>query len=129
MQKLHELIAIVDELINQEYELGDHGLSIIYDECIDEEALTNEEAYDELISKIIHSGLCSNFAVYEDLEERNDNGIVFLEPVSKEILSIYDKEQFEKFTGGMSESFKDLIKELDTPTEHWIVLSIYDGEV
>ena len=63
MQKLHELTAIVDELINQEYELGDYGLSIIYDECIHEEALTNEEAYDELISKIIHSGLCSNFAV------------------------------------------------------------------
>lgn len=129
MQKLHELTAIVDELLNQEYQLGDHDLSLIYDECVDEEALTSEEAYNELISKIIHSGLCHNFAVYEDLDEKCDNGIVTIEPVSKEILSIYDKEQFEKFTSGMPDGFKDLIKELDTPSEHWIVLAIYDGEI
>jgi len=127
MQKLHELIAIIDELLAKEYRLGEHVLSHMYDECIDQEALTFDVAYNELVNKIIHTGLLHDFGYYEELEETIDNGVVTIGPISHESISIYDKEQFDKFTCGMPDSFKHLIKELDTPTEHWVVLSVYDG--
>lgn len=123
MQKLHELIDIVDELLGEGYILGEGHLSNIYDECIGIGDPTFDETYKVLIDKIIHSGIHSNFATLDKEEEVTENGVTTLSVVEIEILSIYDQEQLDVFTSGDYSEERFPLKKLSFESKHWFILS------